>query len=231
MRVVTTCHKAGLDRYGYRWLESRKNWPKGTEFQFYTEGFEVDCDGKDISDVPGFREWKAKHSHYVPPSWQMDVVRFAHKVFAVHDALKDYDGVGVWLDADAVTYRRIPKGMVEKQVESDYLACFQRTGMYTETGLWIVDCSHPEHKSFMDFFLSIYTSGRFKELPQWHDCMAFDATVRRFANKVTVKNLSGEFAKQMHPQASSEWGRYIDHCKGGRKDAGVSPENKFRKAA
>jgi hypothetical protein len=33
----------------------------------------------------------------------------------------------------------------------------------------------------------------------------------------------------MHPQALSEIGKYIDHCKGPRKEDGVSPENPHRK--
>jgi hypothetical protein len=231
MRVVTTCHQQGLESFGHRWLESRKHWPKGTDFQFYPEGFEVDCPGKDLSEIPEFVAWKRRHSGFIAPSWQWDVVKFAHKVFAIIDALYDYDGVGVWMDADCVTYKQIPEGLIEKQVEGAYLACYQRTGMYTETGLWIVDCKHPEHKAFMDFLRGIYLSDRFKDLPQWHDCMAFDATVRAFGNRINVKNLSGEHHKSMHPMAMTELGRYIDHCKGGRKESGRSPENKFRDAA
>jgi hypothetical protein len=29
----------------------------------------------------------------------------------------------------------------------------------------------------------------------------------------------------MHPQAKTEFGKYIDHCKGNRKFVGASPEN------
>ena len=41
MRVVTTAHKAGLDLHGQRWLDSRKRWPRGTEFVWFTEGYEL----------------------------------------------------------------------------------------------------------------------------------------------------------------------------------------------
>lgn len=229
MRVVTTCHKAGLEQYGHRWLESRKNWPKGTEFLFYREGFEVDCPGKDFSELADFSAWKARHRFYRAPDWRFDVVRFSHKVFAACDALYDYDGIGVWLDADCVTYKKIPKGLIEKQVDGVYLACFQRTGLYTETGLWVMDCRHEKHKEFLDRWRDWYFSGRFKRLPQFHDCMTFDGTIRQMG--VPVRNLSGGFAKHMHPLSVTELGKYVDHCKGGRKELGYSPENKFRKAA
>ncbi len=231
MRVVTTCHKQGLDDYGHRWLKGRKLWPKGTDFQFYTEGFAVDCPGKDFRDMPEFSQWKLEHAYYIAPDWPWEVVRYAHKVFAACDALYDYKGVGVWLDADCVTGVKIPKGLIEKQLDGAYLACYQRTGLYTETGLWIVDCSHPEHKAFLDAWRDWYFSGRFKKLQHWHDCMTLDATIRQFGDRIKVKNLSGEFHKDLHPQAKTELGRYVDHCKGERKAAGFSPENVFRKAA
>src|SRR5688500_9505816 len=105
MRVVTTCHKQGLEDYGFRWLESRKHWPADTDFQFYTEGFEVDCPGKDFRDLPEFSQWKLSRVRYCPPSWKYDVMAYSHKVFAACDALYDYDGIGVWLDADCVTFK------------------------------------------------------------------------------------------------------------------------------
>lgn len=227
LKIVTTCHKAGLEQYGHRWLESRKYWPKA-DFQFYTEGFEVDCPGRDFRDMSEFSQWKLKHAAYVAPAWHWDVVRYSHKVFAAIDALYDHDGIGVWLDADCVTYKKIPKGFIEKQLDGAYLACYQRTGMYTETGLWIMDCSHPDHRSFLDYWRGLYLTDRFRDLPLWHDCLTLDATIRVFGDRVKVKNLSGEHHKSMHPMAVTELGRYLDHCKGPRKAAGRSPENKFR---
>lgn len=229
VRVVTTAPKEAVDGYAQRWLESRKNWPKGTDFQFYRDGYHIDCPGKDFSELPDFTRWKARHLFYRAPDWRFDVVKFAHKVFAAADALYDHDGIGVWLDADCVTYKKLPSGLIEKQVEGVYLACFQRTGLYTETGLIVFDCRHKQHKQFLNQWREWYLSGKFRQLPQWHDCMAFDASVRQTG--IPVNNLSGEHAKSMHPLSVTELGRYIDHCKGARKEAGYSPENKFRKAA
>ena len=236
MRVVTTCHKAGLDQYGTRWLDGRKNWPRKTEFWLYTEGYPLEAPGltvKDVGDIPGFAEWKAKHIHYRPPGWQWDVVKFANKVFAICDALSDYDGIGVWLDADVVTHRKIPKGVIEKAVQGHYVAHYGRTGLYTETGMWVVDCSHPAHKAFLDTMRQSYLNERYQVLSQWHDCMVFDATLRSFvkAGRVTARNLSGQFHKDMHPMAKTEFAKYLDHCKGNRKKAGYSPENEYRAVA
>jgi hypothetical protein len=252
MRVVTTMHKAGFDVYGKRWIDGKLKWPEGTEFHFYTEGYEVPyspgeedliesagmCGDKrhwmqryELNDLPEFVEWKMKHAGYIPPDWRFDVVKYACKVFAAVNSFRDYDGIGVWLDGDCVTYKDIPPGLIEKQVEDAYLACYQRTGLYTETGLWIVDCRHPEHKAFMDAFTGVYLTERYKALQAWHDCMVLDYTISNFRDRIKVRNLSGEFSKHPHPQAMTELGAYIDHAKGTRKIAGRSPENKHREAA
>lgn len=229
IRVVTTCTKQGFEDYGFRWLEGRANWPKGTDFRFYTEGFNVDCPGKDFRDLPDFSAWKLRHARYQPPNWRWGVVGFAHKVFAACDALFDHDGIGIWLDADCVTHRKVPKKLIESSLGDAYMARFERPGLYTETGMWMVDCRHPQHRDFLGAWRNLYLSDGFKKLPAWTDCHTLDYTLRQFRFKLA--NLSGEHGKTMHPMALSEWGKYVDHLKGPRKALGYSPENKHRKAA
>jgi hypothetical protein len=251
MRVVTTANKAGLEQYGQRWLDSRNNWPADAEFRWYTEGYELphqpdelqmieqagagNTTGwivrKDFAALDEFMAWKAKHQGYVPPNWEFNVVGYAHKVFAAIDALYDYDGIGVWLDADCVTYRKVPAELIEKQVEGAYLACYQRNGYHTETGFWVMDCAHPEHRAFLDAWKAWYLTNSYKQLSAWHDCQTLDATIRHFGERIKVRNLSGDWANDMHPMAKTELGQWIDHAKGARKIKGVSPENKFREPA
>jgi hypothetical protein len=234
MRVVTTASAAGLAEHGWRWLEGRKHWPAGTELHWYTEDYELPAEGmttKDFAALPEFSSWKAGLAGYRPPSWEFNVVGYAHKVFAAADALYEYDGIGVWCDSDCVLFRDLPPGLLEQQVEGAYLACYQRTGLWTETGFWVMDCRHPEHQAFLDNWRAWYLTGAYKGLRAWHDCMTLDATIRQFKDRVTVRNLSGEAHKEMHPMAVTELGRYIDHCKGERKVDGRSPENTFRDAA
>lgn len=234
MRVVTTANQDGLEEYGQRWLDSRKNWPAGTEFWWYTEGYELPQQEndvivrKDFATMDDFMQWKAKHKRYVTPNWEFDVVRYSHKVFAAIDALYDFAGIGVWCDSDCVTFASIPEGLIEKQVEDVYLACYQRSGYHTETGFWIMNCAHPEHRAFLDAWKAWYLTNGFKQLSAWHDCMTLDATARQFKDRIKVNNLSGAASNEMHPMAMTELGKYIDHGKGRRKITGISPENKFR---
>lgn len=238
MRVVTTCNKEGFDAYGHRLLDGWKHWPREAELHWYTEGF-------DLPETPGVRaipmdhlqalsSFKRHHFKYRPPNYLYDVVRFSHKVYAAVDGLSTYNGLGVWLDADCVTYRDIPPDYLRSLLTKDaYIGLFQRAGTYSETGLWIVDCSHPQHQSFMQTWQDFYDSGAFASLGGWTDCHTLDATIRKFtkADFIKVTNLSGEHADNMHPMSKVDLGRYIDHCKGRRKVAGVSPENPHRAAA
>ena len=232
MRVCTTVHKAGFEQYGHRWLDGMKHWPKGTEFVLYAEGFEPEgVQSKRIEDLPRLRQFKAEHAGYIAPNWEYDIVRFSNKVFAAYDAFYDYDGLCVWLDADAVTYKRLPKGYIEGLLpEGHYMSLFKRAGYHSETGFWIQDGSHPEHKAFWDTWVQWFELGKFKTLKQWHDCTTLDATVRLFEKDGRIKthNLSGQYTKDMHPASKVDLARFIDHCKGGRKERGVSPENKWR---
>jgi hypothetical protein len=161
-------------------------------------------------------------------SWQWDVVRFSNKVYAAVDAFMDFKGIGVWLDADCVTFNPISADYLRSLIPAGcYMAMFKRTGMATETGFWVMDCSHPEHQAFLETWRSWYDGNHFKDLPEWHDCYTLDATVRLFERKGLIKthSLSGEFEKDMHPICKVELGKYIDHCKGKRKIDGRSPEN------
>lgn len=248
MRVVTTVHKAGFEQYGHRWVQSIRNVP-ADEFVIYMEGFadrenasyaaakytknhpsypSVPLIVKTTESTARLKAFKEAHAWFIAPSWRYDIVRFSNKVFAAYDALYDYDGIGVWLDADAVTFNPIPRGYIEAQLEGVYLAHFKRDGWYTETGMWVMDCSKPGHKAFLDKWVEWFESGSFVKLHEWHDCTTLDATIRQTG--VKTRSLSGEFSKDMHPMAKADIGRYIDHCKGPRKIAGFSPENGWAEA-
>jgi hypothetical protein len=236
MRVVTTCHKEGYEQYGHRILDGWNHWPRSTELHWYVEDYEVPetagITTVNLERLQGLQSIKHRYSHYKPPSYLFDVARYANKVYAACDALMDYKGIGVWMDADCVTFKDIPEGYIDSLLEKGaYLACFQRTGLYTETGFWVMDCSHEQHQSFLLAWQEWYESNAFAALTGWTDCHTLDATIRKFKGAVAVTNLSGEHADNMHPMALSPLGAYIDHCKGPRKVGGFSPENAHRGAA
>lgn len=238
MRVVSTVHKAGFDQYGQDWVDGAQNWPAGTEFILYTEGFDLQNDRIDcrrIESVERADAFKRRFRHYRPIAWRWDVVKFCNKVFAAYDALYDYTGKAVWLDADAITYAQLPEGYVESLLPNGcYLSAFKRIGWATETGFWVMDCGHPRHKQFMDTWLRWFEENQFKSLLQWCDAATLDATVRIFERDGMIRthSLSAGHEKHEHPMSQVDLARYIDHRKGkSRKLSGASPENEYRSAA
>lgn len=231
MRVVTTCNADGFERYAHRLLETWHLWPVGTELWWYVEGFSLPKDKPDgiveisTDKLQALQAFKLKHANYKAPNYLYDVVRFSHKVYAACDALRDYSGVGVWLDADCVTQKAIPDGFIESHLRDAYMAMFKRRGIYTETGFWVMDCANPVHRDFLGLWEDWYDSGRFVELNNWTDCETLDATVRKFekAGQIKTVSLSGEFERDMHPMRHVELGKYIQHLKGGLKDVGAIP--------
>jgi len=238
MRFVTTCSKKGFEEYGHRLWESWDNAPANAELIWYTEGFNPG-EKHGITVVPedklhDLQAFMLKHAKYNPPSWRWDVSKFSHKVFAAIDALRDYSGLGVWIDADCVFLKKMDEGLLEQFLPSGfYMSIFRRRGMYTETGFWMMDCSNKYHNAFLSDWQSWYDSGEFRKLAEWHDCMTLDATIRTYEreNLIEVFNLSGKHEKEMHPMALSPLAEWIDHCKGPRKIEGFSPENAHREAA
>lgn len=222
MRVVSTVHKAGWDAYGRAWVDTVDANMPFAEACLYTEGFDLHeeymCGAFEIKteDVKRLAAFKEKHKHYKPPAWTTDVVRWSNKVFANYDALYDYDGLAVWLDCDCVIKKPISEEYVRSLLPAGcYLAMFQRTGMPTETGFVVRDCSHPMHKRFMDTWVAWLESGAFKQLSQWCDASTMDATIRKL--QVPVHSLSGPYEKEMNPMDLAPLSQYIEHKKGARK--------------
>jgi len=226
MRLVTSCTGQHFKDYAYRLFDSFKHFPAGTELWWYTEGFSLpQQDGIvqiDIASLGELGEFKERYADYKAPNYMFDVVRFSNKVFAACDALKDYQGVGGWIDADCVILKDIPDGFVEGHLQDAYIALLQRKGMYSETGFWLMDCTNPVHRDFLRMWAEWYRSDAFKTLVNWTDCETLDATIRRFKKDgLKVTSLSGEHAKESHPLRKIELGKYISHLKGQRKYTGV----------
>jgi hypothetical protein len=217
-----------MDEYGFRLLANRHHLPG--DLVWYTEGFDVPCESVDNSTLVELQEFKARHADYKSPSFTMDVVRFSHKVFAVIDALKDHDDLGVWIDADIIPLMDMPEEYVRSQLPHGcYIALFKRKGMYSECGYWVVDCKHPGHGAFMEALRRMYVEDAFIDIAEWHDSYLMDVIIRNLENAGVIKShslSSPQGEKEQHVMALSDIAKYLDHTKGPeRKAAGFSAEN------
>jgi hypothetical protein len=155
--------------------------------------------------------------------FKWDAVRFAHKVYSIFDAARrsnsDYL---LWMDADMVCHSPITTERLDQLCTKD-LCFLGRRGKYTECGLYAMNLNSDRTHEFLKRFQEYYDqaeSGIFT-LAEWHDSFVFDA-VRKQCHLKEQDWSSHIISGEGHPLINSEWGAYLDHLKGARKQLGRS---------
>lgn len=190
MRVtlVTTMSAKGYQVYGRRMIESvAQKWPEDTSFHVFYEGPEPYSKGgtepretvwTSLDRDQDRAKFMASDHEDNPLDYRFRPKKYSNKVWAMTAAPRN-DPV-IFLDADTETKNRITPEILEHLLPpagkiASYLA--RPYYRYTETGfLGFV----PEAGPFLDELRRIYTSGEIFNLPEWHDCAAFDYARVRF---------------------------------------------------
>jgi hypothetical protein len=130
------------------------------------------------------------------------------------------------MDADTVCHSSISKEHIEKFCPlTQDLGFLGREGKYTECGLYSMNLRSPVMREFLSEFRRMYDdadNGIFT-LSEWHDSFVFDTIRTKFKGRIKENNWSLGIVKgEGHPLINSEWGAYLDHLKGDRKNLGRS---------
>jgi hypothetical protein len=256
--VVTTFHEEGLKKYAQRMIDTFiQNWPKEITLHIYPEKCNpaisdhsrvslTDLDSvealtdfkKRWKDDPKANGWVTDSTKKVNDKTQKigfrwDAVRFAHKVYAIFDCARRTDAdVLFWMDADTVCHSPIALETVMKfcpaNMDIGYLG---REGKYTECGLYSMNLRSQAVQNFLREFQRMYDdadNGIFT-LAEWHDSFVFDAVRTKFRGQLREYNWSVGIVKgEGHPLINSQWGAYLDHLKGDRKDIGRSKDKDLK---
>lgn len=256
--VVTTFHKSGYEKYGKRMIQTfLQNWPSDVTLYVYAENCLVDEVAENLkvfdlheasSDLVKFKEtWKnvpkangdvtsdpiRRQRKDAGKGFKWDAIRFAHKVYSIFHCAKVCDSdILFWMDADTVCHSPIAKETIEKFCQSNIdLGFLGRDGKYTECGLYSMNLCSENVQNFLREFQRMYDdaeSGIFT-LAEWHDSFVFDAVRTKFRNSLKENNWSkGIIRGEGHPLINSEWGAYLDHLKGDRKDLGRSKDKDLK---
>lgn len=246
--VVTTFHKAGYEKYGKRMIQTfLQNWPKEIDLYVYAEDCRVEetADNLKVFDLhsvsPELVTFKSRWKG-VPKAngdvsddpvrskrkdagkgFKWDAVRFAHKVYAIfHCAKVCNSDVLFWMDADTVCHSPITKEKIEKFCQPTIdIGFLGREGKYTECGLYSINLKSDLGKLFLERFQQFYDQDIIFTFDEWHDSFIFDE-VRRTMQLREYNWSAGIVRGEGHPLINSEWGAYLDHLKGGRKNQGKS---------
>jgi hypothetical protein len=155
-----------------------------------------------------------------------EAVRFSHKSFSVfHAARHCTSDVLFWLDADLFVFADVPRAFLELLMPADCLVSYLGRPKLSECGFVGYNLRHPAIRSFLADFEALYTRDTLFSLRRGtNDCYAFDAIRRRYERKGcrTHDIAAGAGREGGHVFVNSVLGRYMDHLKGDRKEAGAS---------
>jgi len=157
--------------------------------------------------------------------FKWNAVRFAHKVYSIFHCAKNTPGDWLlWMDADTVCHSPITVTDLHRLCPKSQDLCFLgRRGKYSECGLYAMRLTSVATQVFLQKFQTAYDdaeTGIFV-LAEWHDSFVFDHVRTQCALKALDWS-SHLVTGEGHPLINSDWGAYLDHLKGDRKDLGRS---------
>ena len=248
--VCTTFNAAGYEKYGRRMIQTfLQNWPADVQLAVYAEDCTVQESAPNLwvrdlntasPELVAFKNtWrgvpkangdvssdpeKAKRRD-AGKGFKWDAVRFSHKVYSIFHCAKNVSTDWlIWMDADTVCHSPLPISKLDQLCPPRVDLCFLgRKHKYTECGLYAMNLTSPATRVFLNKFQLAYDNaenGIFK-LDEWHDSFVFDA-VRQSTSLLELDWSRDIITGEGHPLINSEWGAYLDHLKGGRKDLGRS---------
>ena len=248
--VVTTFNDKGRAVYGQRMIDTFcENWPEEVTLHIYPELCNPAISNhnhvtlkrlEEVEELMAFKEkWrdvpKANGDVSDDPvrskrrdagkGFKWDAIRFAHKVYAIFHAAKNTDAdILLWMDADMICHSPISVETIARLCPPNKDLCFLgRKGKFSECGLYSMNLRSPRTQLFLQRFQQYYDdaeNGIFT-LDEWHDSFVFDA-VRATMQLNELDWSSHLITGEGHPLINSEWGAYLDHLKGKRKDYGKS---------
>lgn len=246
--IITSFGLKGYEQYGKRFIETfEQYWPKEVTLYVYHEGSVI----PDLSNVRSMNlfaasedccEFLTRHqkSDLVkgrkvnqPHKWKnkaaeagynfrYDAWKFCRKVFAIAHAAK-FIGSGklFWVDADIVTFDRIPLGLLDSMLPLGYHTCYLgRERSHSECGFVGYNLDSQRGRLLIEEFAELYATDKFLIVDEWHDSYVYD--YMRKVVGTTGYNISAG-VNGGHVFINSILGRYMDHMKGpDRKERGKS---------
>ena len=168
--------------------------------------------------------------------FKWDAVRFANKTYAVYDAVTRSKDWCIWMDADTFVHSDWSYedfvDLLPKDAYITYVGRGKGSQTWPECGFYGLNLNHPVCHEFLKEFERMYEdaeNGMFL-LDEWHDSYIFGEVLKMY-NQFPSHDYSADMylreAKSGgggHPLINGPLGKWIDHMKGGRKDAGKSQQ-------
>jgi hypothetical protein len=230
--IAVTSFNPDKQPYGVRCLEGLAKFFPGRvvaylEGPISKEGWGAPVEVKDFWAIPGIKEYLEKIKRVAGSDgtggqqkydYRFDTSKFCRKVFAQDQAF-DLGEQVFWFDADCVVFRPLPGTLLSSLVHNVPFAYLGRK-TYTETGWLGFNTKHEKFKDFRAKYLNCFLSGRIFQMPEWHDCYAFDYARQGIKGNDLTPGAKGT----EHVLLKSVLANYMDHTKGPKRKAlGYSP--------
>ena len=241
--VCTTINSEGYNQYAKENFESFvKYWPSDIKLHAFMEG--------EFEKVPGVNYYdflqvqpdlvaflkRNEGRKWFPADREMKIYKrnwkkFCWKVFAQYTASKLVDAdYLIWLDADIVTKKILPKKVIEQYIKSDKFVSFlnrennprnkkmvKRKWLSTESGFIIYNLKHPMSDEFFERYIDYYRKDTLFDLFEVADNYVFDVLVSQMEQerKIECNRLTDGVSES--PLKILELGDYLFHVMGRKK--------------
>jgi hypothetical protein len=181
-------------------------------------------------------EIKARRPRDWNKEFKWDAVRFANKTYAVYDACTRSKDWCVWMDADTFIHSNWSHKEFAKLLPNNawitYVGRGKGSQTWPECGFYGLNLNHPVCHEFIKEFERMYEdadNGIFT-LEEWHDSFVFGHILNNMKKDFpSVLDYSAEMYLREastggggHPLINTVLGKWMDHMKGARKNAGKS---------
>tara|TARA_Y100000114_G_scaffold61891_1_gene56738 strand:+ start:1818 stop:3449 length:1632 start_codon:yes stop_codon:yes gene_type:complete len=231
--LVTSFRGDFWNVYAKECLESfDKYWPKNIKmYAYYNDWAErglhigkydpkriefIDLTDRSTELCAFFKKYKDNPDN--KPNWRTDVKRWAYKVYTEYDFFvknPPKSDIGIWIDADTVTYNTIPMKKLNEWLPKDKdVAVLGREAVnYIEAGFVAMRMTDLNKALFADMF-GVWNSGEIFNYKEWHDAFVLTRIMNLHqAHGLQVYNLSPHCA-DLNAFEASPLVRYMYHNKG-----------------
>lgn len=206
------------------WLEY---WPKKLKLTCYVENFRI-AENDRIVQID-FDQLPKEYFEFQNSDFKDRVKIFSKKAYSIIHAFENSKADRIiWVDADVITFNKIPMEFLENLCPDDTLATFMGVVHHkvkedktsplmfsAETGFFIVNTRHPGFVEFSKRYRQYYDEKITENLRRFYDGEVFGAVVQELIDDYKFFDLSTTLEKQAKsPLKYTELGiKYIRHYK------------------
>lgn len=195
--VITSFNKHYFELIGEQSVSSWLTyWPKDIKLTCYVEEFNLPVVNHRMTEISFDQLSKEYFSFQQDPTLKARVKTFAKKAYSIIHAFENNTADRIiWLDADVISTREIPKEFLESICPNDALLAYMRVWHLknktkpegeevpsAESGVFVVNTRHPEFKNFSCRYKEYYDKRLTSGLRRFYDGEVLGAVAKEFEN-------------------------------------------------